>query len=91
MINGKEGFFNISATDEEIKREKAKARELRKTRWWKDKLSAGVCSYCKVAVPPAELTMEHIIPLSAGGKSVKNNLTAVCKKCNAAKKDKLPF
>jgi 5-methylcytosine-specific restriction endonuclease McrA len=84
-------IFNIAATDEDIKREKAKARELRKTGWWKAKVSGGVCYYCKKVVPPGDLTMDHLIPLSVGGKSVKNNLVAACKECNSKKKDKLPF
>jgi 5-methylcytosine-specific restriction endonuclease McrA len=84
-------IFNIAATDDDIKREKSKARELRKTSWWKSKISSGICYYCKSIVPPNELTMDHLIPLSVGGKSVKNNLVAACKECNSKKKDKLPF
>jgi 5-methylcytosine-specific restriction endonuclease McrA len=84
-------YFNITATDEDIKREKEKARQLRKTGWWKSKISSGVCYYCKAIFPPNKLTMDHIIPLSAGGKSVKSNLIAACKNCNTAKGGKLPF
>ncbi|MDR2104281.1 MAG: HNH endonuclease [Deferribacteraceae bacterium] len=84
-----EEFFNITAADGAVKREREKARRLRKTKWWKSKIGAGVCAYCKAKTPPNELTMDHIIPLSAGGKSVKNNIAAVCKKCNSAKKDKV--
>ena len=35
--------FIIQAGAEEIKREKEKARILRKTRWWQQKLARGIC------------------------------------------------
>jgi 5-methylcytosine-specific restriction endonuclease McrA len=84
-------LFNITALDEDVKRERAKARELRKTKWWKSAVSRGVCYYCKTKVPPYLLTMDHLIPLSQGGKSVKGNIVPACKECNNKKKDNLTF
>jgi len=74
---------------EELAREKAKARELRATQWWKRKKSLGICSYCQGKFKPAELTMDHIIPLIRGGRSTKGNVVACCKDCNSKKKHKL--
>ena len=39
--------FGFDGVDEKtLRRERAKARELRKTRWWQQKISKGVCYYC---------------------------------------------
>ncbi|GAB4389058.1 MAG: HNH endonuclease [Thermodesulfovibrionales bacterium] len=85
-----ERFFP-EATDEEIKKEKARARKLRATAWWRQKRARGRCHFCGAAVPPGELTMEHVVPLVRGGKSVKANLVPACKECNSGKKYLLPF
>ncbi|MCG6550731.1 MAG: HNH endonuclease [Candidatus Magnetominusculus sp. LBB02] len=74
-----------------VKREKQKARIVRQTQWWKDKCAAGTCHYCGNGFPPSELTMDHIIPISRGGMSVKSNLAAVCKACNTRKSHSLPW
>ena len=34
-------FFIPSASEKEIAKERAKARELRKTNWWREKISRG--------------------------------------------------
>lgn len=73
-----------------LRREKDKARELRKSRWWRQKLDRGECYYCQRRCPPHELTMDHVVPLSRGGRSSKGNLVPCCKDCNNAKKDLLP-
>ena len=39
-------FFIPQATEKEIAKERAKARELRKTNWWHEKISHGECYYC---------------------------------------------
>jgi len=83
--------FIVSVSEEEIKREREKARDLRKTRWWKQRLSRGTCYYCGRRCAPNELTMDHIIPIIRGGKSTKNNLAAACKDCNNKKKHMLPM
>ena len=83
--------FESSVTEEEIRREKAKARELRKTQWWKRKCSQGLCYYCNRTVNPAELTMDHIVPIVRGGKTTKGNVVPACKECNNRKKYLLPM
>ena len=74
-----------------LRRERSKARELRKSRWWQNKLASGICYYCERKFPPKELTMDHLVPLARGGTSVKSNLVVCCKECNTRKKTSLPF
>ena len=85
-----DNFFIPSADEKEIAKERAKARELRKTNWWREKISRGECYYCGKKFKPDELTMDHVVPLIRGGKSTKNNIVPTCKECNNAKKHKLP-
>ena len=73
-----------------VKKERQKARDLKQSNWWKQKLSAGVCHYCNLKFKPAELTMDHIIPIARGGESVKNNVVPACHKCNQDKKLETP-
>lgn len=83
--------FIVSVTEVEIKREREKARALRKTRWWKQRLSRGICYYCGHRFSSDELTMDHIIPIIRGGRSTKNNIATACKDCNNKKKHMLPM
>lgn len=78
--------FLSQTREEEIKRERQKARLLRQSRWWKQKLAEGKCYYCQKKYPPAQLTMDHIVPLVRGGKTTKGNVVPVCKDCNNKKK-----
>lgn len=45
------------------------------------------CQYCGKT---KELTIDHVLPKSRGGKSTWTNLVAACKKCNSLKGDKTP-
>ena len=83
--------FISPVSEQEIRREKQKARDLRNTQWWKGKCAEGVCYYCGSEVLPKELTMDHIVPIIRGGKSTKNNLVTACKDCNNKKKHSLPL
>lgn len=76
--------------EEEIRRERHKAKELKKTAWWKNKRASGICHYCGGKFPVPDLTMDHLIPLNRGGKSIKANLVPCCKECNNKKKYSLP-
>lgn len=83
--------FISTITDEHIRKEKAKARAIRKTQWWKRKCSQGTCYYCGKRVEPGALTMDHRVPLIRGGTSSKNNIVPACKSCNTRKKHLLPI
>ncbi|MGA1825850.1 MAG: HNH endonuclease [bacterium] len=79
-------WIHIEKDQEHIAREKIKAQKLRKMQWWKNKISQGICYYCQKKFKPHELTMDHKIPLSRGGKSNKGNVVPCCEKCNKEKK-----
>jgi 5-methylcytosine-specific restriction enzyme A len=83
--------FLIEVSEEHIRRERQKARELRTSQWWKRKRATGTCYHCGEKFPPRDLTMDHLIPIIRGGKSTKGNLVPSCKKCNAERKYRLPF
>lgn len=77
--------------EKEIKKEKSKARDLRHSQWWKRRCAKGACYYCSQPVKPSELTMDHVVPLSRGGKSTKGNVVPACKDCNTKKRKLLPM
>ncbi|MCB9025495.1 MAG: HNH endonuclease [Bdellovibrionaceae bacterium] len=79
-----------SASKEHKKKEKHKARELRKTEWWKLKLAQGSCYYCEQNFEKEQLTMDHKVPIARGGKSTKGNVVVACKSCNTKKKHLTP-
>ena len=83
--------FVVSVTEEEVRRERAKAREVRASQWWKRRISRGVCHYCEKQVGARALTMDHVVPVIRGGRSNKGNLVPACKECNDAKKHQLAF
>lgn len=85
------GQFMIEVSEEDIKRERQKARELRRSQWWKRRCAEGRCYYCGRKVKPQELTMDHLVPIIRGGKSRKGNVVPACKECNEKKKYMLPL
>lgn len=48
------------------------------------------CQYCGVKGSAFELTLDHILPRSQGGRTVPENLCAACKQCNQRKGDRSP-
>lgn len=73
-----------------IRRERARARQLRATAWWKERLAKGECYYCHKHFPPEQLTMDHIIPVVRGGTSTKGNVVPACFACNQSKAAQTP-
>lgn len=47
------------------------------------------CKICNKSEPGIKLTIDHIIPLSKGGKHDKDNIQPLCHSCNSRKKDNL--
>lgn len=82
--------FVSDVSEEEISGERRKAREMRASQWWKNEKGKGLCHYCGERFHPSELTMDHIVPLVRGGRSVKGNLVTCCKECNSNKSHMLP-
>lgn len=79
-------WIHIEKDQKHIAREKLKAQETRKSQWWKNKILQGICYYCHAKFLPDELTMDHVVPLSRGGRSTKGNIVPCCKTCNNKKK-----
>ena len=48
------------------------------------------CQYCGTKGGPFELTVDHILPRSRGGRTAAENLCAACFACNQRKGDRTP-
>ena len=48
------------------------------------------CQFCGRVLPASELTLDHVLPRSQGGKSTWENLVACCHPCNNRKGDRTP-
>lgn len=84
-------YFLIDMSAQETRREKDKARDLRRSRWWQNRIAKGICHYCGGTFAPTELTMDHIVPITRGGKSTRGNVVPACKECNNRKKYFVPI
>jgi 5-methylcytosine-specific restriction endonuclease McrA len=50
----------------------------------------NTCQFCAAAFPASELTLDHVVPRSRGGRSSWENLVACCYACNNRKGDRTP-
>ncbi|MGH9714611.1 MAG: HNH endonuclease [Candidatus Acidiferrales bacterium] len=50
----------------------------------------NTCQFCAAAFPASELTLDHVMPRSRGGRSSWENLVACCYACNNRKGDRTP-
>ncbi|MGB0036298.1 MAG: HNH endonuclease [Candidatus Acidiferrales bacterium] len=50
----------------------------------------NTCQFCGDAFPASELTLDHVMPRSRGGRSSWENLVACCYQCNNRKGDRTP-
>jgi 5-methylcytosine-specific restriction endonuclease McrA len=48
------------------------------------------CQYCGQKYPTSELSLDHVIPRSMGGKSVWTNMVCACTDCNVKKGGRTP-
>ncbi len=48
------------------------------------------CQFCGEDFPTHELTFDHLIPRSRGGRTTWENVVTACSPCNLAKGDQLP-
>ena len=84
-----EGFY-IPIDPKTAKKEKAAAREIKQSQWWHNQKSAGVCYWCQGHFAPADLTMDHKLPIAQGGRTTRKNVVPACKECNFTKKNMSP-
>ncbi len=48
------------------------------------------CQYCGKRYPSSELSLDHVVPRSCGGKTVWGNVVCCCTSCNVKKGGRLP-
>jgi 5-methylcytosine-specific restriction endonuclease McrA len=48
------------------------------------------CQYCRNTLPPADLTLDHVLPRCRGGQTRWENVVTACKPCNHRKNDRTP-
>ena len=85
-----EDWLDLNPDPVHVKRERERARELRKTDWWLALIAKGECHYCHRVVGAENLTLDHVIPVARGGKSTRGNCVPSCQDCNAKKKAYTP-
>lgn len=79
-------WIEIKRDEAHIKRERAKARELRNSSYFQELFRKGICHYCHGKFAVDELTLDHIVPVARGGRSTRGNMVVCCRKCNMEKK-----
>lgn len=77
-------MFDID--EEFMHRERLKAKELKKSRWWQNLIQNTKCYYCLTPISRERVTMDHVVPISRGGRSTAGNLVPACKTCNEQKR-----
>ncbi|KAK9664674.1 hypothetical protein RND81_14G060600 [Saponaria officinalis] len=87
-VNSPSGSFNIPAVLrvphllQVMKRKKVRNTLSRKNIFYRDEYT---CQYCKAT---SNLTIDHVLPISRGGKWEWENLVTACAKCNCRKGQK---
>jgi len=88
-----EKYFELNPVNtdpQRIRKERDRARKLKKSQWWLNLVNQGTCAYCKKTFSKNELTMDHYVPLARGGLSTKSNIVPSCCACNQEKKLEIP-
>ncbi|MBF0310834.1 MAG: HNH endonuclease [Magnetococcales bacterium] len=77
----------IRADDDHVQRERRKAKELKRSSWWINRIGEGRCYWCGERFHPKELTMDHVTPLIRGGTTSRANCVPACATCNRDKEN----
>lgn len=48
------------------------------------------CQYCGEELAPSQLTFDHVVPRSQGGRTSWTNIVTACRTCNGAKGNRTP-
>lgn len=51
---------------------------------------ASLCLYCGQLFPRAQLTRDHVLPISKGGRDIWENVVSACFPCNSRKRNRTP-
>ncbi len=49
-----------------------------------------ICQYCSAPMPAADLTFDHVVPRSRGGRTTWDNVVTACTVCNLRKGNRVP-
>ncbi len=79
-----------SVVDRSRRRTTTKMGDLTKEEWLEIQNRSPICPACGKFVGCENLSLDHIIPISKGGKHTKDNVQALCLQCNLKKSAKLP-
>lgn len=83
--------YTRKPTKEEIKRERNKmTAKVRERILMRDNYTCQICGLSRKDEPHLALHVDHIIPVSKGGKTVDSNLQCLCWQCNLKKSNKTP-
>lgn len=87
LLSGNEKYLNLRAFTDKQKREYFESHKVNGSG---DKTNKYVCKCvkCGKEIELHECEADHIIPWSKGGKTDKDNLQFLCKRCNGEKSDK---
>ena len=72
-----------------LRRYERRARKVAFTRFNVFLRDRFTCQYCGVAFPASQLTFDHVVPRSRGGRSGWSNVVTACEPCNRAKGSRL--
>ena len=70
-----------------VKRNKSPVKFSRQNIYARDRYK---CQYCGVKFPSEELTYDHVLPKSRGGRTEWENIVTCCMSCNRKKGGRLP-
>lgn len=51
---------------------------------------AQLCLYCGLSFPRSQLTRDHVLPISRGGRDTWENVVSACFPCNSRKRNRTP-
>ncbi len=91
IVTTKSPIITTTPSKECQKKERNKmTKALRQRIIERDNYTCQICGNSTYNEPNLLLEVDHIIPISKGGKTVDNNLQCLCWKCNRSKGNKLP-
>lgn len=70
-----------------FKRERIRVKFSRLNIYTRDRFT---CQFCGQVFPSEDLTFDHVVPRSRGGKTTWENIVTACVACNKAKADRTP-
>jgi 5-methylcytosine-specific restriction endonuclease McrA len=68
-----------------LRYDKVHSKEVKFNRYNIFKRDKSVCQYCKNSFPKNELSIDHVVPKSLGGKTTWENVVCCCLTCNRRK------